>query len=106
MRYEAQTLIADQLNFSPRVTMTWSPFKSGKTTFRAGYGRFTDWLGLGTYEQTLRLDGSRQQEVNIIDPAYPDPGHGRHDAADQPVLSSIRASRCRRASWPTSASIR
>jgi hypothetical protein len=76
LRYEAQTLLADQLNFSPRVTMTWSPLKSGKTTFRAGYGRFTDWLGLGTYEQTQRLDGFHQQEVNIIDPDYPNPGAG------------------------------
>ena len=76
LRYEAQTLLADQINFSPRVTMTWSPLKSGKTTFRAGYGRFTDWLGLATYEQTLRLDGLHQQEVNIIDPDYPNPGTG------------------------------
>ena len=76
LRYEAQTLLADELNFSPRVTMTWSPLKSGKTTFRAGYGRFTDWFGLGTYEQTQRLDGAHQQEVNIIDPDYPNPGTG------------------------------
>jgi carboxypeptidase family protein len=74
LRYEAQTLIADQLNFSPRVTISWSPRKSGKTTFRAGYGRFTDWLGLSTYEQTLRIDGVHQQEINIIDPTYPTPG--------------------------------
>jgi hypothetical protein len=74
LRYEAQTLIADQMNFSPRVTISWSPFKSGKTTFRAGYGRFTDWLGLSTYEQTLRVDGFHQQEINITDPSYPVPG--------------------------------
>ena len=86
--------------------MTWSPLKSGKTTFRAGYGRFTDWLGLGTYEQTLRLDGFHQQEVNIIDPDYPNPGTGGHDAADQPVLPRSGPQRCRRASWRTSASIR
>ena len=49
LRYEAQNLIADQNNFSPRVTVSWSPFKNGKTTVRAGYGRFTDWLGLSTY---------------------------------------------------------
>jgi len=74
VRYEAQTLIADQLNFSPRVTISWSPRKNGKTTFRAGYGRFTDWLGLANYEQTLRVDGVHQQEINIIDPSYPTPG--------------------------------
>jgi hypothetical protein len=31
-------------------------------------------LGTGTYEQTLRVDGFRQQEINIQDPSYPDPG--------------------------------
>ena len=74
LRYEAQSLIADTLNFSPRVTVSWSPFKSGRTTVRAGYGRFTDWLGLSTYEQTLRVDGFHQQEIDIVDPAYPLPG--------------------------------
>lgn len=74
VRYEEQMLIADQLNFSPRVTISWSPQKNGRTTFRAGYGRFTDWLGLSTYEQTLRIDGVHQQEINIIDPSYPTPG--------------------------------
>jgi hypothetical protein len=74
LRYEAQTLIPDQKNFSPRATLTWSPFRNGKTTFRGGAGVFTDWLGTGTYEQTRRVDGFHQQELNIIQPAYPDPG--------------------------------
>jgi len=74
LRYEAQTLIPDQLNFSPRATVSWSPFKNGKTTFRAGVAMFTDWIGTGTYEQTRRVDGVRQQEVNVIDPSYPDAG--------------------------------
>ena len=74
LRYEAQTLIADQRNFSPRASLTYSPRKSGKTTFRGGFGYFSDWLGTSTYEQTLRVDGFRQQELNILDPDYPDPG--------------------------------
>jgi hypothetical protein len=74
VRYEAQTLIADQRNFSPRVSLTYSPLKSGRTTFRGGVGYFSDWLGTGTYEQTLRVDGFRQQELNILNPGYPDPG--------------------------------
>ena len=74
LRYEAQTLIADQQNFMPRASVTWSPLKSGRTTFRGGVGWFTDWLGLGVYEQTLRLDGFRQQEINIVNPSFPDPG--------------------------------
>src|SRR5262249_41384281 len=74
--YEAQTLLEDQLNLSPRATVSWSPFKSGKTTFRGGAGMFADWLGTGTYEQALRVDGVRQQELNVINPAYPEPDAG------------------------------
>jgi len=32
-------------------------------------------LSSGTYEQTLRVDGLRQQELNIVNPSYPDPGN-------------------------------
>jgi len=74
LRYEAQTLIGDSPSFSPRATLTWSPFKSGRTNLRLGAGRFRDWFGLGTYEQTLRVDGVRQQELNILNPLFPDPG--------------------------------
>jgi hypothetical protein len=54
--------------------VTWAPFKSGRTTLRASYGHFYNWLSANTYEQTLRVDGSRQQDLFIVDPAYPDPG--------------------------------
>jgi len=53
----------------------WAPFKNGKTTLRASAGVFTDWLSSGTYEQTLRVDGLRQQELDIVNPSYPDPGN-------------------------------
>jgi len=76
VRYEAQTLIPDQNNFSPRVSLSWSPLKSGRTTIRSGFGMFSDWLGAGTYEQALRVDGVKQQELNIINPSFPDPGVG------------------------------
>ena len=74
LRYEAQTLIADSPKPSPRATLTWSPFKSGRTNVRAGAGWFSDWFGLSTYEQTLRLDGVQQQELNMTDPPFPVPG--------------------------------
>ena len=92
LRYEAQTLLADQLNFSPRVTMTWSPLKSGKTTFRAGYGRFTDWLGLGTYEQTLRLDGVAPAGSQHHRPGLSQSGHRAARRRRPTGTSSIRAS--------------
>ncbi len=74
MRYELQTHVDDFNNFAPRFGINWAPFKSGRTTLRASWGVFYDWFSTGTYEQTLRVDGFRQQELNIFDPAYPDPG--------------------------------
>jgi hypothetical protein len=81
VRYEAQTHLHDYDNFGPRFGVTWAPFASGHTTLRASVGIFYDWLSTGIYEQTLRVDGFRQQELNIINPSYPDPG----DAAAPPT---------------------
>jgi hypothetical protein len=71
-RYEAQTHVSDYNNLAPRVGFTWAPLKSGATTLRASWGTFYDWMLGNTYEQTLRVDGVRQQEINILDPTYPD----------------------------------
>jgi len=76
LRYEVQTHLSDYNNFGPRFGVTWAPFKSGKTTLRVSAGIFYDWLSTSTYEQTLRLDGYHQLELNIEDPSYPDPGLG------------------------------
>jgi hypothetical protein len=74
VRYELQTHVSDFDNFAPRFGVNWAPFKSGRTTIRASWGIFYDWLNIGTYEQTLRVDGFRQQELNILNPSFPDPG--------------------------------
>jgi hypothetical protein len=68
IRYEAQTHMSDYNNVAPRFGVTWSPGAGGRTTLRASAGIFYDWLGTGTYEQTLRIDGFRQRELNIADP--------------------------------------
>ncbi len=74
VRVEMQTHLHDYNNIGPRFGVTWAPFRGGKTTLRASAGIFYDWLQTGTYEQTLRIDGSRQQELNIVDPPYPQAG--------------------------------
>jgi hypothetical protein len=71
VRYEVQTHLSDYNNFGPRFGVTWSPGKSGKTTIRGSAGVFYDWLSTGTYEQTLRVNGVRQQELTVEDPPYP-----------------------------------
>jgi Carboxypeptidase regulatory-like domain len=74
IRYEMQTHVGDRADLGPRFGVTWAPFKGGQTTLRASAGVFNDWLPSQTYEQALRVDGTRQQELNILNPAYPDPG--------------------------------
>jgi hypothetical protein len=74
VRYEAQTHLRDYNNVGPRFGVTWSPFKSGKTSLRGSAGVFYDWLSANTYEQTLRVDGFRQQELNVVNPSFPDAG--------------------------------
>ncbi|MEO7272096.1 MAG: TonB-dependent receptor, partial [Vicinamibacterales bacterium] len=71
VRYELQTHLSDSNNLGPRFGITWSPGKAGTTTLRGSAGIFYDWLSTGTYEQTLRVDGFRQRELNIINPLYP-----------------------------------
>ena len=71
VRYEAQSHLRDFNNIGPRVGVTWAPFAGGQTTLRSSWGLFYDWIPTNTYEQTLRVDGVRQQELNIIDPSYP-----------------------------------
>jgi hypothetical protein len=72
LRYEAQTHVSDYNNLSPRIGLTWSPFKNGKTTLRASWGLFYDWLSTNTYQQTLQVDGFRQRELQIANPQYPE----------------------------------
>jgi hypothetical protein len=71
-RYEAQSHVADYGSVMPRVGFTWAPKKSGTTVLRSSWGIFYDWLPGSTYEQTLRVDGFRQRELDISDPSYPE----------------------------------
>jgi len=76
MRYEWQTNFDDHNNFAPRVGLAWSPFKNGKTTIRVGAGIFYDWLGSETVEQTLRVNGTRQRDLVVTNPGFPNPFSG------------------------------
>ncbi len=87
LRHELQTHVGDHANLAPRAGFTWSPFKSGKTTIRGGGGIFYDWLDADTYEQTLRVDGTHQQDLIVLDPGFPDPVR---DGVSEDVLPSSR----------------
>ena len=71
VRIEKQTHM-NGVTVGPRFGTTWAPFKNGKTTLRASWGIFYDWLQTNTYEQTIRIDGVQQREVNVANPTYPE----------------------------------
>jgi carboxypeptidase family protein/TonB-dependent receptor-like protein len=74
LRYEAQTHIGDNVNLQPRLSFAWTPFKSGSTTLRGGFGVFNDWYEDSLYEQALRLDGEHQVDQIVQNPPFPDVG--------------------------------
>lgn len=76
VRQEMQQNLDDRFNLSPRFGVTWSPFKSGKTTVRSSLGVFNDWLEANVYEQVLQVDGVRQTETIVRNPGYPNPFDG------------------------------
>jgi hypothetical protein len=71
-RAERQSLVSDT-RLLPRAGLTWSPFRTGATTVRAGFGLFADWLPTTIYEQSLAVDGTRQRDTLILWPSYPHP---------------------------------
>jgi len=71
LRVEGQSNVDQLLNLAPRGGFTYSP--NPKTTIRAGAGRFFGWYDPDIYEQTLRLDGTREVETILTNPSWPDP---------------------------------
>ena len=71
LRYEGQNDLDDHNNFDPRVGVAYAVGKS--TVIRAGAGLFHARLDNWVIREMLRLDGTRQQEILISNPSYPDP---------------------------------
>jgi hypothetical protein len=74
VRYSVQSNADDWTGVDPRFGLTWAPRPNGATTIRGSVGVFHGFLPPALYEQTLRVDGERQRELIISNPAFPDPG--------------------------------
>src|SRR5262245_5957448 len=70
-RYEAQTNLQDKINFDPRVAFAYAIGNS--TVIRGGSAYFRLRLPFDEWQTLQRLDGTRQYEVQIDRPGYPDP---------------------------------
>jgi hypothetical protein len=73
LRQEVQTNLGDAWNLAPRAAFSWALRKGN---VRGGYGMFYDWMDANVYEQTVRVDGTRQIEEVIVNPSFPDVGGG------------------------------
>lgn len=76
LRYEWQNQLTDNNNFSPRLSFTWSPYKSGKLTFRGGAGVFYNWLETNTSASVFSQDITQPSEIVVINPDFFNPLSG------------------------------
>ena len=90
LRHEFQSFTDDWANFGPRASVAWTPAALSGTTFRAGAGVFYDWYDASLHEETLRLDGTRQRDLIVTDPGWPDPFAGT-GGVEVPAPSIVRA---------------
>lgn len=73
-RYEAQQNLRDYNNLDPRVGFAYAPGQN--TVIRGGGGIFHTRLQTNFVETARRFDGTRQFEIVIDNPTYPDPFAG------------------------------
>ena len=85
LRYEAQTNLSDYNNFDPRFGFAYQI--GANTVLRGGGGVFHQRLNENNVEQLLRLDGTRQLQIVIRNPSYPNPFLG---GAATSIPSSLR----------------
>jgi hypothetical protein len=99
VRFTTQNTARYPKAWEPRFGLTWAPTPGGKTTLRASAGIFHNFLQMGTYEQTIRVDGVHQRELIISNPSYPNPGSAgvvpvanKYVLGDYPLPRNIRYS--------------
>ena len=88
VRYQTQRNLDDYNNFAPRFGLAYS-LGSG-TVLRGGSGIFHDRLSRRDYRSLIQFDGTRQEELVIRNPSYPNPFEGEVDAQVRGQRSAVR----------------
>jgi carboxypeptidase family protein len=74
LRYEVQNHLADRMDLAPRLSLAWAPGarerKKPGMAIRLGSGLFYDRFSNNLTLQTLRFNGSKQQQVIVKDPSF------------------------------------
>jgi hypothetical protein len=71
LRYQDQTNMSDHNNFDPRIGMAYA--LGNTTVLRGGAGIFHNYVSDNEFQTIMRLDGTRQYELQVDNPGYPDP---------------------------------
>ncbi len=73
LRYELQSGLSDRNNFSPRLGLAWSPFKTGKLNFRFGSGIYYRWFNSSELLYVNEQSNPENAEISIFNPVYLNP---------------------------------
>ncbi len=88
VRYERQTNLGDH-NVGPRISVAY--VLGTATVVRAGAGLYHDRIGSGVETTLARFDGTRQREIVVIGPSYPDPYRAGDVTIVPPASRRVRA---------------
>jgi carboxypeptidase family protein/TonB-dependent receptor-like protein len=82
----------DTKDFAPRIGLAWDPFKTGKTSIRAGFGIFFDAPSVGTQENGEFSNPPFAQNITISNTALNNPGSVVADVNLSPPALTVQQS--------------
>jgi hypothetical protein len=84
LRYDGQTNLDDRAMLAPRASFAYG--LGAATVLRGGLGLYNQRLGIGDVITLRRFDGTRQFEIVIDNPSYPDPFLAGSVREDRPSI--------------------